>query len=244
MAGDLFCVEVEGRRPNGQTDVASKYVPIASYDRDGKKRHLTGQNLANAYAKAETGAKRRLTFSMVGLAAPPDVEDVEGVRYAVVDAHGNVVEHPTAEQKYLAEHPTAARVIGEPTFETTADPADAPIEGASQSATADEIARPAPADGPRPTFKPSEEERERWRKAWFASVTGTSLADDDERHRFFRAYTHGRTESSTDFFATATQRQAEECLAHTKAIADEEKAARAAVDDVPDDGLSEDERPF
>jgi hypothetical protein len=83
IVGDLYVVEVEGSRPNGQTDFASKYVPL----RDGRGNRLAGRDLANAFAKCETGAKRRLTLSMIGLAAVPDLDDVEKVRYVVVDAH-------------------------------------------------------------------------------------------------------------------------------------------------------------
>lgn len=237
QVGDLFVVEVEGSRPNGQCSFASKYVSV----RDSRGDWLKGDKLGAAYGKAETGAKRRLVLSMVGLAGLPDADEVSGVKRIWMDADGNLIEHPTEEQRYLIGHPRAARAARYATLEDTATAEDSPIRGSSQAPTTEELTRPQRPAGPRPTLKPTAEERERWRKAWHASVTGTSLSDDDDRHRFFRQWTNGRTQSSTDFFATATQTQAEECLAHTRVLADEERAAVAAE---ATDAADEDERPF
>lgn len=239
--GDLFCVEVEGSRPNGQHDFASKYVPL----KDERGNVLGGRLLANAYAKAETGAKRRLTFSMVGLAAVPDVEDLRGARFVTVDGRGNVIDAPTEEQRHLAERPSVARVIGEPTFETTASPDDSPVPAmADQAPTMAELERQR-RTGPAATFQSSDEDVKRWLGAWFAAVKGTSLDDDDDRHRFVRQWTAGspyglRTESLKAFFEHATERQAGDLLAHVRAIVEDEK--RALLDDLtnardePDEG--------
>lgn len=229
--GDLFVCEVEGTRPNGQADFASKYVPL----KDGKGNVLGPRDLANAYAKAETGAKRRLTFSMVGLAAVPDVEDLRGARFVTVDGHGNVLDHPTEQQRHLAERPNVARVIGEPTFETTATVADSPMPGTpDQAPTPDELERQRRA-GPPASFKPTEEQVKRWLGAWFASVKGTSLDDDDARHRFVRQWTSQypegvRAESLRAFFEHSTERQAGDLLQHVRVLAEEEK--RALLDDL------------
>ena len=229
--GDLFCVEVEGTRPNGQHDFASKYVPL----KDDRGNVLSGRLLANAYAKAETGAKRRLTFSMVGLAAVPDEEDLRGARFVTVDGHGNVLDHPTEEQRHLAERPAIAKVIGMPTFETTATPEDSPVPAtADQAPTADELERTR-RGGPTPTFKPSDEDVKRWLGAWFAAVKGSSLDDDEERHRFIRQWTAQsptmlQTDSLRAFLAGATERQAGDLLAHVRALVADEKRAILEAD--------------
>ena len=62
VVGELFVCEVKASTPDGREDFASKYVPLTN--RHGR---LTGQQLGNAMMKAETGAKRRVTLSMVGL---------------------------------------------------------------------------------------------------------------------------------------------------------------------------------
>lgn len=226
IVGDLYVVEVEGSRPNGQTDFASKYVPL----RDGRGNRLAGRDLANAFAKCETGAKRRLTLSMIGLAAVPDLDDVEKVRYVVVDAHGNVIDRPTDEQRYLAENPQAARTLHEPTFETTASPDDAPevSAGPSQEVTPDELERPK-RNVPRQSFRPSEEEVRRRQGAWFAAVKGTSLDDDDARHRFVYSWTADagwpkakQTGSIPIAVARMSDREAEDFLAHVRAVVEDE----------------------
>jgi hypothetical protein len=242
--GELHVVEVEARTPSGRTDTASKWVPIVGYGRDGKQYPLRGQKLADAYAKAETGAKRRVTFSLGGLGGMPDMEDTAGARRVYLDADGNIVEHPSEEQRYLIEHPRAARAAGYRTL-ADGDITAAPLPGIDQTPRPDDLAPPERPDGPHPTFKPSAEERERWRKQWLAMAHGTMYGDDDGRHTFFRQWTGGRTQSSVDFFATATKAQAEECLAHTRVITDEEKNAILHGDATnAADEIGEDERPF
>jgi len=237
MAGELFCVTVEGRTPSGRTDESSKYVPVTYWDRQGGGRQrLVGDKLANAYAKAETGAKRRLVLSMVGLAGLPDQDEMTGGRHVVVDGTGAVLDHPSEQQRYLAATPSAAAAIGEPTYESTqaTSGARSPLAGtASQAPTEDELAPPERPSGPAPTFKPSAEDVERWNKRWHAIVAGTSYADPDERHRFIRAWTSGRTESLRAFLQTATESQAEELLTRIRIYADEERAAVAVAARVP-----------
>lgn len=227
IVGDLFVCEVEGRTPSGRTDEASKYVPLI-----GTRGRLVGKDLANAFAKAETGAKRRLVLSMVGLASPPDPEEVKGARFVVVDGNGNVLEHPTQQQRYLAQTPTAAAAIGEPTFETAAAANRAPLAGSpDQQVRADELERAAPTDAPRPTFRASDEDVKRWCGAWFAAVKGTSLDDDGARHDYVEQWTRDelgwpegkRTNSLRTMFARMTDREAGDFLAHVRAISDDER---------------------
>lgn len=227
----MFVCEVEGRTPTGRTDQATKYVPLTAYNKQGQKYRLTGANLANAYAKAETGAKRRLVLSMVGLASPPDPEEVRGARFVVVDGTGNVLDNPTQQQRYLAQTPAAAAAIGEPTFETVGRADRAPLAGTpDQAVRPDELERPRD-EGPRPSFRASEEDVKRLCGAWFAAVKGTSLDDDDARHRFVLAWTAGelewpeakRTDSLRTMFARMTEREAGDFLAHVRSIADDER---------------------
>ena len=234
MAGELFVVEVEGRTPSGRTDQASKYVPVTYWDqRSGQRQRLTGDKLANAYHKAETGAKRRLMLSMVGLAGIPDQDEMHGGRPVIVDGAGRVLEHPTDAETYLARTPAAAAAIGAPTYESTVarSGARSPLAGQpTQAPTAEELTSRQETEDRRQeaTFRPSDEDVRRWLGAWFASVKGTSIDDDDARHRFVEQWTEGRTASLRNFFASATERQAGELLAHVRMLADEERAAIAA----------------
>lgn len=246
--GELHVVEVEARTPSGRTDTASKWVPIVGYGRDGKQYPLRGQKLADAYAKAETGAKRRVTFSLGGLGGMPDMEDTAGARPVYMDADGKIVEHPTEEQRYLIEHPRAARAAGYRTL-ADGDITAAPLPGVDQTPRPDDLAPPDRPDGPPPTFKPSAEQVKRYLGAWFASVKHTSLDDDEARHRFVRQWTAQypdgiRTESLREFLEHATDRQAGDLLAHVRVIAEEERAALLADATNATDELTEEERPF
>lgn len=247
--GDLHVVEVEARTPSGRTDTASKWVPIVGYGRDGKQYPLRGQKLADAYAKAETGAKRRVTFSLGGLGGMPDVEDAAGARRVFMDADGNIIERPTEEQKYLIEHPRAARAAGYRTL-ADGDISEAPLPGVDQMPRPEDLAPPERPDGPAPTFKPSAEDVKRYLGAWFASVKGTSLDDDDARHRFVEQWTSQydegiRTDSLREFLEHATERQAGDLLAHVRVIADGEKRDRLVADATnAADEVGQDERPF
>ncbi len=243
--GDLHVVEVEGTRPNGQMSFASKYVSL----RDHRGAPLAGQKLADAFAKAETGAKRRLILSMVGLAGLPDADDIPA-RRVWLDADGEILEHPTEEQRHLIEHPRVARAAGIRTI-ADGDPEASPLRGTSQRPTEAELTPPERPSGPRPTFTPTAEDVKRWLGAWFAAVKRTSLDDDDARHRFVEQwcsqYPEGiRTHSLREFFEHATERQAADLLAHVRAIAEGEK--RELLDDMTnaaDEPERDDEaRPF
>lgn len=240
QVGDLFVCEVEGSRPNGQCSFASKYVSV----RDSRGDWLKGDKLGAAYAKAETGAKRRLVLSMVGLAGLPDADEIAGVKRIWMDAEGNLLRQPTEEQRYLIEHPRAARAAGYATLEDTASAEDSPVRGSSQAPTTEELTRPQRPAGPPPTFKPTPETVKRWLGAWFAAVKGTSLDDDDDRHRFVRQFSDGRTESLREWFESATERQAGDLLAHVRMLAGEERAAIAAASGPDDDEPNAEERPF
>ena len=222
--GEMFVVEVKATTPDGREDFASKYVPLTN-----KYGRLNGQQYANALMKAETGAKRRATFSMVGLALPPDTDDGGAWRPVVVDGTGMIVRHPTPEQQYLAATPTAARAIGEPVFE---DSGIAEDDLPSQAARPEELERPR-RSGPLPTFRPTKEQVDAWQRAFFAAVTSSSLDSDDARHRYVEQYSCSmpgwpvakQTDSLPTFLARCTPREAEDFLAHTRALVADEKAA-------------------
>lgn len=227
--GELFVVEVEGRTPDGRTDVSSKYVPLTKLNRQtGLRERLNSVDLANAYAKAETGAKRRLAFSMVGLAAVPDPDELKGGRYVVVDGAGNVIENPTDEQKALAADPSQAHAIGEPTYE---DLDAAPVVGGSSQAPTPDALEPVKRSVPRQTWKRSEDDVKRLCGAWFATVKGTYLDADDERHAFVEQWTarigwpqRKQTNSLRVMFVRMTDDEAAQFLAHARQIAEAEKA--------------------
>lgn len=63
--GDILTVTVKGCDKEGRQDVASGTVCLAG---------LKGEGLANAYLKAETKAKRRLTLSLCGLGMLDETE--------------------------------------------------------------------------------------------------------------------------------------------------------------------------
>lgn len=220
--GELFVVEVEGTTPTGRVGTASKYVSVL--DRQGQR--LRGNQLANAYMKAETGAFRRLTFSMVGMASPPDLDELSRPKVVVVDGTGRVLDNPTEEQKALAADPDMARVLREPTYETTAQAADAPLSGhASQAPTIDELtpsARPGPAVSLRC-------DANKWRAAYFGATADTHLETAEGRREFLARYTADytpalRTDSLSDFLKRATDSQAEQMTVAARAAADDLRA--------------------
>jgi hypothetical protein len=226
IVGELFVVEAHGTAPDGREGVGTKYVPLV-----GKYGRLQGRHLANAYMSAETGALRRLAINM-GVASGPDPDGEGTMRPVYVDGTGAVLERPTEEQRHLAEHPEVARAIGEPTYELTAasfseHESDLP----DQRPRSSELERPR-RTGPRPTLKASPEQVERWQRTWFATVSGSSLDTDDARHRYLAQWTASedwpkqkQTESLVTFLRRATEREAEDFLAHTRALVEDERRA-------------------
>lgn len=227
VVGELFVVEAHGTAADGRTGVGTKYVPLTN-----KYGRLNGRHLANAYMSAESGALRRLALNMGVVAAPgPDKGD-GSMRVVTVDGTGAVIANPTEEQRHLAEHPEVARAIGEPTLVDTASTMpEVDVDLPDQRPR-----RPAPAPqkpaGPRPSFNRSPEGVNRLLGAWFAAVGDTSLRSDDARARYVASWTkdewpeNKRTDSLRTFFARATDDEAGDLLAHTRAIVEGEKLAR------------------
>jgi hypothetical protein len=224
IVGELFVCEAVGHTPDGRKGTATKYVPLT-----GKYGRLTGRHLANAFMSAESGALRRLALAMFGLSSGPDADEVANWRTVTVDGNGRVVDNPTREQRYLADTPAAARAIGEPTFESVGHLEGPPLAGTTgQEVRTDELERPRP-DGPRPSFRASDEDVKRRLGAWFAAVKGTSLDGDEARHRFVGQWTSEwpeakRTDSLRTMFARMTDGEAAVFLAYVRAICDEERS--------------------
>jgi len=232
--GTSFKVRLEGTMPDGRTEENVAYLTLL----DPQGQLLTGQRYNDALMKTYTKAKRRLILGMVGFNLPAAPEALERGRRVLLDARGDVIDHPTDEQRYLAANSSAARAAGFATWET----AELPPTGLEDEPSLPVRPDPGPPrrTGPRPTFRPSKEDIERWRGRWHVMAEGTSFADDDYRHRFIEQYTDGRVDRTEAFWATATARQAEELLSYVEALIAEEKAAIAAASEPAED----EERPF
>lgn len=220
IVGELFVCEATAYTPDGREDVASKYVPLT-----GKYGKLKGTMLANALMKAETGAKRRVTLSMVGLATPPDADDAMSWHSVTVDGRGQILANPSDMQKALAADPGMARVVGEPVFEDMDVPDDGTI---SQAALPDELERPRSEPATRPVLRCNSEH---WQKAYFGAVADTPLATDEGRAAFFTDYTKGytprlRTDSLTTFLLYSSDRQAQEMVEVARLKADQWRASQ------------------
>jgi hypothetical protein len=242
IVGTLFKVALRGTMPDGRVEENVAYLDLT--DRDGKQ--LRGQKLGNAYMKTRTKAKRRLVLGMTGFNIPGAAEAIEQGRKVYLDGLGHILEHPTEEQRHLADHPEVARAIGAPTWEDQ----DLPETGleAEPVLPVRPDPGPPPRTGPRPTFKNDPEQVRRWLGAWFAAVKGSSLDDDHARARYVTQWTAGldgwpeakQTDSLRTFFARATAAEAVDLLAHTTAVVEGERqaAAEAAEHGVAEDGAA------
>jgi hypothetical protein len=227
--GGLYKVAVRGHQPDGRTMDEVGYVSIT--DRDGNP--LVGNQYRNALMKCHTVAKRRLVRAMTGVGAPPPAEDG---RRVYLGPNAEILERPTEMDRRLNDHPNEAAASGRPRFETMPPPVDIGLAGTpDQRPKSEHLEPPTRPDGPAPTFRPSDEDVKRWLGAWFAAVKGSSLDDDEERHRFIRQWTAQsptmlRTDSLRAFLAGATERQAGDLLAHVRALVADEKRAILEAD--------------
>lgn len=243
IVGSLFKVVLKGTMPSGRTETNLSYLDLT--DRDGNP--LRGQKLGNAYMKGHTKAKRRLIFGMVGMMAPPDIEDLQQVRVVHVDGRGNVIDAPTEEQKALASDPEMAKAIGEPIFEDVPLEAAPLPDGPDQRPRAEDLAPPERPDGPRPSFKNSDEQIAEWRATWFGNVKGLSLDSDAARAAFVAAWTADewpkakRTNSLATLFARATPAEAQDFLEHVRVLMAAERRELLAFAD--EAGRHEPKRP-
>jgi hypothetical protein len=188
---------------------------------------------------------------MVGLSSPPDPDELKAagtisdVRYVTVDAHGNVLDRPSDMDKYLAENPTHARAAHLPIFETVIGDEPGPFAAAatSQAARPEEVEIPK-RTGPTPTFRLSDDEVKRLLGAWFSVVDGSSLDNDDARHRYVAAWTteagwpkNKQTDSLRTAFARMRTDEAAAFISEVRnVIADERRELLDAADAPRDDG--------
>lgn len=97
LIGDVYVVKAFGRTKDGKDDVATGAVPITG---------LKGEALANAYMKAETKAKRRLTLSLCGLGMS-DEEEISSIPTAqkveVNHETGEIIEATVTEVKKIGK---------------------------------------------------------------------------------------------------------------------------------------------
>ncbi len=79
MRGDILCMTARVRDRSGREDVATGAVNL---------KGLGGENLANAYMKCETKAKRRATLSICGLAMldETEIDSISGAQPITVEA--------------------------------------------------------------------------------------------------------------------------------------------------------------
>lgn len=83
VINDVYVVTARAVDSTGRTDESTGAVPIGN---------IQGEALANAYMKAETKAKRRVTLSICGLGALDEAETptVPGAEIAIVDEKGEI----------------------------------------------------------------------------------------------------------------------------------------------------------
>lgn len=235
IVGELFVCEAEGQTPDGRKGTATKYVPLT-----GKYGRLTGRYLANAFMSAETGALRRLALSMFGLSTGPDVDEVASWRAITVDGTGRVLDNPTQEQRYLAETPSAAAVVGEPTFESVGRMEGPPLAGTTgQQVRSEELEQPRRPSGPPATFHC---DKARWSRIWATLPNNIYLNDTDARRHYIGSYTStwpeaARTDSLSRLLDIVTDAQAERFINDSREYLAELAGAEAADPDGELEGI-------
>jgi hypothetical protein len=98
---DVYVVTARAKLPNGREDEATGAVTIA---------RLQGDALANAYMKAETKAKRRVTLSICGLGMldESEVETIQGAVKFSTDSGGKIVSEHTGSKDAPSLSPQVA----------------------------------------------------------------------------------------------------------------------------------------
>lgn len=93
---DIFLVTANAKLPDGREDASTGAVAILG---------LKGDALANAFMKAETKAKRRVTLSICGLGMldETELETIPEAKKAHNDVRDEQIKHIQSAQKQLAE---------------------------------------------------------------------------------------------------------------------------------------------
>ena len=110
---DVYVVTARATTPDERTDEAIGAVPLAG---------LRGEALANAFMKAETKSKRRVTLSICGLGFTDEseVDSIPGAQRVQVSDDGEIIDA----QGKPATQPTApaAQPAASPTFQPSGNP--------------------------------------------------------------------------------------------------------------------------
>lgn len=146
-ANDLAIVTAWGHTPDGRQDQAQGIVFIGG---------MRGETLANAWMKAETKAKRRLTLSLVGLGMLDETE--------------------------VADTPTAVRVEVDPD-DGTIKKIEAPDDGASRAEQVRSMIGAGATGGTSDNSPLEGEELERWLRGSHAAMRTRTSGDVHEQLR-------------------------------------------------------------
>lgn len=97
---DVYVVTARATTPDGRTDEAIGAVPLAN---------LKGEALANAFMKAETKAKRRVTLSICGLGFTDEseIDSIPDARRVQVADNGEIIDVQAAPVPKATEKPKA-----------------------------------------------------------------------------------------------------------------------------------------
>ena len=92
VIGDVYVVTATARNNRGHTDVATGAVAI---------ENVKGEDLANAYMKAETKAKRRVTLSLSGLGMidESEVDSIPGAARVEPQEPRTAIETPVVDEE-------------------------------------------------------------------------------------------------------------------------------------------------
>lgn len=97
---DVYVVTARATAPDERTDEAIGAVPLAG---------LRGEALANAFMKAETKAKRRVTLSICGLGFTDEseVDSIPGAQRVQISDDGEIIDVPSKPATQSTPQPTA-----------------------------------------------------------------------------------------------------------------------------------------
>jgi hypothetical protein len=108
LEGDVYVVTARAKDATGREDESTGAVNVAG---------LRGEALANAFLKAETKAKRRVTLSLCGLGVldESEVDSIPGAEKAAPPTEAATTEKKAAEPEVLPPKETAKPAAAKPT---------------------------------------------------------------------------------------------------------------------------------
>lgn len=140
VVGDVYVVTTRATTPDGRSDEATGAVSIAN---------IKGESLANAYMKAETKSKRRVTLSLVGLGMldESEIESIRDARYVQVDDAGELLDAPRSGQTSATQEKPAAPKAKQAPKSREPEVLKEDVDEATFNARMDELKRVAAANG-------------------------------------------------------------------------------------------------